>query len=90
VLQVQQARHQPRRQRRPPRPEVNDSAEVALDLRPVDQGGQADEGMTHVEQLVQAWAEQLGGLWLGRGIPTSLRSTPRARIYGALLRHDRP
>ncbi len=66
VLQVQQARHQPRAQRRPPSLRGERHAEVALDLRPVDQGGQADEGMTHVQQLIQAWAEQLGGLRLGR------------------------
>ena len=41
-------------------------AEVALDFTPVDQRGQADEGMEHVQQLIQAWTEQLGGLRLGR------------------------
>lgn len=61
-LRVQQARDQPRRQRGATAPRVEVRAERAFDLAPVEQACQANEHVTHVDQLIESRDEQLVGL----------------------------
>ena len=66
VLQVQQPGNQARRQGGPAAPRSERHLERALDLGPVDQRGQPDQWVLHVDLLVQPRTEQLAGLRLRR------------------------
>lgn len=66
VLQVQQPRHQARRQGRPATHRSERHRERALDLGPVDQRRQSDQRVLHVDQLVEPGDEQLAALRLRR------------------------
>jgi len=62
VLQVQQTGHQPGWQSRTPTARREVASEVVLDQLPVHQPSQTDQRVLHVELLVQARTEHLGGL----------------------------
>ena len=66
VLQVQQPGDQTRRQGWTATTGGERGREGALYLGSVDQRGQSDQGVLHVELLVQPWTEQLAGLRLRR------------------------
>ena len=66
VLRVQKASDQARSQGWAATTEGERHREGALDLLPVEQSGQPDQWVLHVDLLVQPWTEQLGRLRLRR------------------------